>query len=79
VVPLPKAKFITLAEVAVVYSDFVLFEAAEDGGERFWPRLEFVAGGAVGWNSGTVHAGLILKKERAPAVNRGSREQATLA
>jgi hypothetical protein len=25
-----------------------------------------------GWNSGTVHAGLILKKERTPAVNRGS-------
>ena len=56
--------------------DFVLFEAAEDGGERFWPRLEF---GVVGWNSGTVHAGLILKKERALPVNRGSREQAMLA
>jgi hypothetical protein len=74
---LPKVQFITLAEVAVVYPDFVLFDAAEDGGERFWPRLEFVAGGAVGWSSGTVHAGLILKKERAPAVNRGSGERST--
>jgi Family of unknown function (DUF5519) len=28
-------------------------------------------------NSGILHAGLILKKERATAVNRGSGEQAT--
>jgi len=39
--------------------------------------FEIVAGGAVGWNSGTVHAVRVLKKERAPAVNRGSVEQAT--
>jgi hypothetical protein len=40
----------------------------------FGQRLDFVAGGAVGENSSTVHVGLILKKERAPAVNRGSGE-----
>ena len=34
---LPKVKFITLAEVAVVYPEFVLFEVAAGGGEGLRP------------------------------------------
>jgi|ERR1700694_840495 len=72
-VPLPKVKFIPLAEVAVVYPDFVLFEAAEDGGEGTRPRLEFVANRR---DSGIVHAGLIPKKEPRQVL-RGSGERST--
>jgi hypothetical protein len=55
-------EFVPFEEIPGVYPDFMLLETIEDGGKGLRPRLEFVAGGVVGWNSGTVHAGLILKR-----------------
>ena len=66
-IPLPQVEFVTLFEIAVVYPDFMLFEAAEDSGEGFGVRLEFVASSGSG-----IHTGLIPKKEEPRQVHRGS-------
>jgi hypothetical protein len=46
-----------------------LMEVGEDRRECSWPRFQFMADGV---GSGTVHAGLILKRKEPRQLNRGS-------